>query len=188
VLSWNNIYIFFNFTYPLRCLRVSPGVRVPQVEYHWSRQTEVAGCQSLRASEQGYSPSWLFLLCTTAYALEQCHQLHSYHNYINERVVYFRWPAFSWYANQLHGVHLWFFLQPILNIWAKELLDSHKYSRLSACFSHILLSMKYIENACYLLHAGFLLGLLFDPEDWGDMFLSKVGWLPTDCMAVYPRG
>jgi hypothetical protein len=33
------IYIdvfFFNFTYPLRCLRVPPGVRVPQVEYHWS--------------------------------------------------------------------------------------------------------------------------------------------------------
>jgi hypothetical protein len=29
------IYIFFNFTYPLRCLRVPPGVRVPQVEYHW---------------------------------------------------------------------------------------------------------------------------------------------------------
>ncbi|KDR16462.1 Synaptic vesicle membrane protein VAT-1-like protein-like, partial [Zootermopsis nevadensis] len=28
---------FLNFTYPLRCLRVPPGVRVPQVEYHWSR-------------------------------------------------------------------------------------------------------------------------------------------------------
>jgi hypothetical protein len=25
---------FFNFAYPLRCLRVPPGVRVPQVEYH----------------------------------------------------------------------------------------------------------------------------------------------------------
>jgi hypothetical protein len=30
-LSWNNTYIFY-FTYPLRCLRVPPGVRVPQVE------------------------------------------------------------------------------------------------------------------------------------------------------------
>jgi hypothetical protein len=31
-LSWNNIFIiFFNFTYPLRCLRV------PQVEYHCAR-------------------------------------------------------------------------------------------------------------------------------------------------------
>jgi hypothetical protein len=31
------IYIyFFNFTNPLRCLRVPPGVRVPEVEYHWA--------------------------------------------------------------------------------------------------------------------------------------------------------
>jgi hypothetical protein len=26
-------------------------------------------------------------------------------------------------------------------------------------------------SACYLIHAGFLLGLFFDPEDGGDMFL-----------------
>jgi hypothetical protein len=31
------IYLFFKFTYPLRCLRVPPGVRVPQVEYHCFR-------------------------------------------------------------------------------------------------------------------------------------------------------
>jgi hypothetical protein len=32
-LSWNNIQIYiFNFTYPLRCLHVPPGVRVPHVE------------------------------------------------------------------------------------------------------------------------------------------------------------
>jgi hypothetical protein len=31
-LSWNNIYIFFNFTYPVRC------VCVPQVEYHCYRE------------------------------------------------------------------------------------------------------------------------------------------------------
>jgi hypothetical protein len=28
------IYFIFNFTYPLKCLRGPPGVRVPQVEYH----------------------------------------------------------------------------------------------------------------------------------------------------------
>jgi hypothetical protein len=33
-LSWNNIYTFFNYTHPLRCLLVPPGVRVPPVEYH----------------------------------------------------------------------------------------------------------------------------------------------------------
>jgi hypothetical protein len=29
--------LILNFTYPLRCLRVPLGVRVPPVEYHWSR-------------------------------------------------------------------------------------------------------------------------------------------------------
>jgi hypothetical protein len=33
-LSWNNIFISFNFTYPLRCLRI------PQVEYHWIIQCQ----------------------------------------------------------------------------------------------------------------------------------------------------
>jgi hypothetical protein len=29
--------------------------------------------------------------------------------------------------------------------------------------------------ACYLLHVGFLLGLFFEPEDEGDMFLHNIG-------------
>jgi hypothetical protein len=36
-------------------------------------------------------------------------------------------------------------------------------------------------------HAGFVLGLFFDPEDEGDMFLRNVGWLLTAYMALYPR-
>jgi hypothetical protein len=40
-LSWNNVFIFLNFTYPLRCLCVPPGVRVPQVEYHWCNKYRV---------------------------------------------------------------------------------------------------------------------------------------------------
>jgi hypothetical protein len=35
-------------------------------------------------------------------------------------------------------------------------------------------------------HASILLGL-FDPEDWGNMFLRNFGWLSTDYMALYPR-
>jgi hypothetical protein len=31
-----------------------------------------------------------------------------------------------------------------------------------------------IRSACHLLHAGFLLGLFFDPEDGGNMFLRHV--------------
>jgi hypothetical protein len=32
-----------------------------------------------------------------------------------------------------------------------------------------------------------LLGLFFDPEDGGDMFLQNASWLSTDYTALYPR-
>jgi hypothetical protein len=31
-----------------------------------------------------------------------------------------------------------------------------------------------VGSACYLLHAGFLLGLFFDTEDGGNMFLQNL--------------
>jgi hypothetical protein len=43
------------------------------------------------------------------------------------------------------------------------------------------------KTACYLLHAGFLLGLCFDPEDGGDMFLWNVCWLSMDYAVLYTR-
>jgi hypothetical protein len=38
-----------------------------------------------------------------------------------------------------------------------------------------------------MFHVGFSLGLFFDPEDGGDMFLRNVTYLPTDYTALYPR-
>jgi hypothetical protein len=35
--------------------------------------------------------------------------------------------------------------------------------------------------------SSFLLGLFFDPEDGGDMFLGKVGWFSTDYTDLYLR-
>jgi hypothetical protein len=43
------------------------------------------------------------------------------------------------------------------------------------------------SSACYLCQVGFLLGLLFDPDDDGEIFLRNVGRLTTDYMALYPR-
>jgi hypothetical protein len=41
-------------------------------------------------------------------------------------------------------------------------------------------------KACYMLHASFLLGLFFDHEDGGNMFLSNISWFSMDYMALYP--
>jgi hypothetical protein len=36
IIVYTRVY-FFKCYVPLRCLRVPPGIRVLQVEYHWSR-------------------------------------------------------------------------------------------------------------------------------------------------------
>jgi hypothetical protein len=40
---------------------------------------------------------------------------------------------------------------------------------------------------CWLLLVGFLLCILFDPEEGGDMFLRNDGTLSTEYIALYPR-
>jgi hypothetical protein len=42
-------------------------------------------------------------------------------------------------------------------------------------------------NTCCLFHSGFLLSLLFNPEDEGDMLLRNVGLLSTDYTALNRR-
>jgi hypothetical protein len=44
----------------------------------------------------------------------------------------------------------------------------------------VLTFLEMKQTGCYLLLAGFLPGLFFDPEDGGYMFLQNVGWLSTD--------
>jgi hypothetical protein len=46
-------------------------------------------------------------------------------------------------------------------------------------------SMKH--EACYLLHAGFLLGPFFEPEDGSGIFLRNIDCFSTDYMALYSR-
>jgi acyl-CoA thioesterase len=42
-------------------------------------------------------------------------------------------------------------------------------------------------SACYLLYAGLLLGLFFDPEEGGYMFVRNIGSLSMDYTALYFR-
>jgi uncharacterized membrane protein YhhN len=38
-----------------------------------------------------------------------------------------------------------------------------------------------------LLHASFIVDLLFNPHELGDMFHWNISWLSADCMALYSR-
>jgi hypothetical protein len=56
------------------------------------------------------------------------------------------------------------------------LLKTHRFR--ATCSLH--LQGQRISQTCYLLHAGFLLGLCFSPEDAGNMFFQNVSWLSMD--------
>jgi hypothetical protein len=49
----------------------------------------------------------------------------------------------------------------------------HKTSFVQETYKYI--PVYDLSSACCLLHSGFLLGFIFDPEDGGDMFLRNVG-------------
>jgi hypothetical protein len=46
---------------------------------------------------------------------------------------------------------------------------------------------KTASFARLLPHVGFMLGLIFNPEDGNDMFLRNVGCPSMDYTALYPR-
>jgi hypothetical protein len=53
----------------------------------------------------------------------------------------------------------------------------------SQCFGELVSST--FSSASYLFYGGFLIGLVFDPED-GDMF-SKMIVIPIECLVLYHR-
>jgi hypothetical protein len=60
----------------------------------------------------------------------------------------------------------------------------------STIFWDITLCSPLRVNPCLVatcFHAGFLLGLFFDPDSGGDMFLWNISWLSTDYTVLYPR-
>jgi hypothetical protein len=79
-----------------------------------------------------------------------------------------------------HFNNIWWRLQSSWDMrfsqrWLRRVVSSGIWRRVVRC------------SACCLLHAGFLLGLLYSPEDRGDVFLPNIGWLSTDYSALYPR-
>jgi hypothetical protein len=59
--------------------------------------------------------------------------------------------------------------------WGITPCSALKVNRRLGGTCHLHLRGRRIRSASYRLHAGFFLGLLFDPEDGGDMFLRNVG-------------
>jgi hypothetical protein len=49
------------------------------------------------------------------------------------------------------------------------------YTKYNAAYKSRDISEEYVASDFYLLLAGFMLGLFFNPEDGGDMFFPNVG-------------
>jgi hypothetical protein len=81
--------------------------------------------------------------------------------------------------------------QPSVVCETQRVLEVPSVLRAVCCFppvSYVIRNFgKPIAVLSTCFHAGFLLDLLFDPEDGRDMFLRKVGRISTDYMTLHPR-
>jgi hypothetical protein len=73
-------------------------------------------------------------------------------------------------------------LCPYHNLTTSKLSGVSKVKS-SGIWRHVV---RWTEGKCCPLHADFLVGVLFDTKDVGDMFLRNVGWLLTDFRAICP--
>jgi hypothetical protein len=66
-----------------------------------------------------------------------------------------------------------------------EPIGTEVLSSICLLFSYIILNLgKPIALLATCFYAGFVLGLFFDPENGGDMFLLNVGRLSADYTAL----
>jgi hypothetical protein len=104
------------------------------------------------------------------------------------QILLVSWPQFS--RTLIHGCHFCGF-SPVLKTPHCEIMNCPLTSKSSkpretrgpSCPSKV--NRRSLLAPCF--HAGFFLGLFFDPEDGGDIFLRNVGWLSTGYTALYPR-
>jgi hypothetical protein len=72
----------------------------------------------------------------------------------------------------------------VCRIWVNRRFEGKYHHHLQGRISWARKQRENLLAACF--HAGILPGL-FDPENWGDMFLRNVGYLSTDYTALCPR-
>jgi hypothetical protein len=102
-------------------------------------------------------------------------------------------------SESTHSLPPYFFLRPTRIFILKFCLCAGSASSLSPLdfptkllyvfFSLFLLFFfsSSLLSACYLILAGFLFGLWFDPENGSNMFIRNVGYFSTDYTTLYFR-